>query len=224
MRMNRTVESVYNQIVNTLDRLQNSGYVDFYSLPNIVEKNKYTMLSWNNYQSAKETSENYFLRVEQYCKIISTNAYWALLKDHSVIRGSFEFDNNKLLRESLLWWPCPVILDEDMVNEFGLDESVEYLFQSNDTASNVRMRTPMRIDFDVNNNESDHPRAHMHMQNVNTRINTCEPICFNRFLNYVFSNYYPEWNVKFDEREFLSFTYDNKNDNVKYNRTLKISF
>lgn len=219
--MNKNVESIYNQVVNTLDRLYDLGVLYYYQLPTVKEWKNHAVLSWNNYQSDIKTSERYFIRPEQYCKIISTSAYWALLKDYSIIRGSFEFINNKLIKESLLWWPCPVILDDDMVNEFGIDDSVELSFQENNSISKVRMRTPMRFDFDVKNNRRNHPRAHLHMQNVETRINTCEPICFNRFMDFVLNSFYLDWKIPFDKREFVSFPYKDMDTVVEYDRKTK---
>ncbi len=223
-KMNKLVNAVNNQVINTLDRLQSLGYVYYYNPPDIYEDKKKSLLLCNNHQSMKETSEKYFLRPEQYCALISTNDYWALLKDYSIIRGSFEFEKNKLIKESLLWWPCPVLPDRSMVEELGLDESVKLLFNDKNTISRIRMRTPMRVDFDVNNDSEMHPRAHMHMQSVETRINTCEPICFNRFMEYILLNYYSEWKIKFDKREFISFTYEKKKRIIEYNRSVKLCF
>lgn len=222
--MNKLVKAVHDQVVNTLDRLQSLGYVYYYNPPEVVENKKEALLLCKNHESMPETSERYFLRPEQYCAMVSTNDYWALLKDYSIIRGSFEFNKNILIKESLLWWPCPVLLDESAVEELGLDEAVKYLFMESNTIKRIMMRTPMRVDFDANKDTDLHPRAHIHLQSPETRINTCEPICFNRFMEYILLNYYSEWEIKFDKREFIHFTYEKKNKGIDYRRTVKLCF
>lgn len=222
--MNKSVRALHNQVINSLERLQNEKKLYYYCLPCIQENNNYVRISWNNHRSDARLSEKYFLRVEQYCEILRDQAYWAILKDFSLIRGSFEFEDNKLLRESLLWWPCPAILDLDMVEEFGLLETVEAMFGGKVDLSAIRMRTPMRIDFDVKNDSANHPMAHIHMQNAETRINSREPICFNRFLSYVIVNFYPDWEMSFDVLDYIPLNYEKQRDSIEYDRSLTICY
>ena len=206
-KMNKNIENIRNQIYNTLQMLQREKFVLYYNDPNIRYNNSddtYT-ISWNNHKSGRSVSSGCFLRIGQYLQIVKDNAYFALLSDYSIIRGSFTYDNKgNLLCENLLWWPCPVNVDRDAVEELGVADAVELILYENKIASQLRMRTPIRIDFDYSNDTSEHPAAHMHMQHENCRINTIEPICFNKFIRYITKCFYPGINIKFNKYDYLS--------------------
>jgi hypothetical protein len=54
------------------------------------------------------------------------------------------------------------------------------------------MRSPVRFDFDVKNAADEHPASHLHMQNGKCRLFVDSPVCFNRFIKFVFRNFYPD--------------------------------
>lgn len=221
--MNKNVETCYNQIMNTLERLYELGYIKYYDKPKITESKKRVLITWNNHTSSKELNEHYFLSPKQYIKIISTRAYHALLKDNSIIRFSFEFEKSKLMKESLLWWPCPANINEEDAVELSLDDAIIMAIISEEKEDNVIMRSPVRIDFDANNDTPKHPKSHIHFQNADTRINSNYPICFNRFIDFIIKNFYPDWDVNFDKRNFISFSIDDSN-HVNYCNSTNIIY
>lgn len=56
----------------------------------------------------------------------------------------------------------------------------------------------------------------MHTQHEECRINTKEPICFNRFINYIIQCYYPEWNVKFRQTDFIKLNFEKSRNEISY--------
>lgn len=175
MSFNKNLDRISIQIQNTLEQMQKLGYVLYYNVPKCEEYGEKEILTWNNHIGGREVSSKYFLRVRQYLKILSDNAFLAILNDYSLIRCSFSFIENKIVSENLLWWPCPMQVDGNMVDEFGLLETIEMVLEDKEVEKYIRMRSPVRIDFDVKNDTEEHPCAHLHMEHEECRINIEEP-------------------------------------------------
>ena len=94
------------------------------------------------------------------------------------------------------------------------------------------MRTPIRFDYDIKNVSDNHPKSHMHMQNSECRIFVDRPLCFNKFIKFIFKNFYYKKYIQYDfwenldelkigdisipqidNKEFLAFT-THKNSNT----------
>lgn len=225
MQMNRNVENTLSQIENTLGELVSQGIVIFTNPSDykIDLKNQIEQITWKNHISGRDVSSKNFTSINQYFSILSSNAYQALLLDYSIIRCSFVFCGSKLISQNLLWWPCPVKVDTLMEVEFGLKESIEMLLEDKSASDYISMRSPIRMDFDVNNNTPIHPRAHLHMQHHDSRINCKEPICFNRFIRHILENYYPHLKVNYNRWLYLQYNYNDKYKSVEYkNKTMMI--
>ncbi len=218
MKLNKNVENTYNQIANTLELLDKKNIISYYYLPEINEdkKNNIQQITWIDTEGGRSVSGKAFLRIEQYLHILRTKAYHALLTDNSIIRCSFCFEGSELISQNLLWWPCPIIVEQDVENGMGLIETIENYLNEKDTALRLQMRSPVRIDFDVNNDKDLHPRAHMHIQHPDCRINTNEPVCFNKFIKHILINYYPDIDVDFKHWDYLTYHYKDKHKKSQY--------
>ena len=124
--MNKNAENTLQQINNTLDALASQGIVKFV-MPCEVNESPINnvKISWKNHTGGRSVSSRAFNMVEQYFAILSSMSYHAILIDYSIIRVSFTFENEKLLSQNLLWWPCPVKLNKAMEEEYGLLESIK---------------------------------------------------------------------------------------------------
>lgn len=218
VKMNKNAENTYNQIVNTLELLKSNNIINYFNIPEVIidKVNDMQHITWNNTSGGRSVCGKSFLKIEQYLYILKTGAYQAIMEDNSIIRCSFNFEGSELLSQNLLWWPCPIIVDEDMVSELGLIETIECLIQDSAAEKCLRMRSPVRIDFDAGNDKEYHPRAHMHIQHHECRINTNEPICFNRFMKHILINYYPEMYIDFKHWDYLTYHFKNRNRHIEY--------
>lgn len=100
MSFNKNLDRISIQIQNTLEQMQKLGYVLYYNVPKCEEYGEKEILTWNNHIGGREVSSKYFLRVRQYLKILSDNAFLAILNDYSLIRCSFSFIENKIVSEN----------------------------------------------------------------------------------------------------------------------------
>jgi len=223
--MNSNITTTLNQIENTLEVLRLEGIIEF-TLPYKYIKSGETnneQITWTNHQRGRNLSSRYFNNIDQYMSVLCNGAYHALFCDYSILRYSFVFDKNKLVSQNLLWWPCPVNVDKELADEFGVIDAINLTLEDKGLVSKLRMRSPIRFDFDINNNTFDHPRAHFHMQHPENRINTREPICFNTFVKFILENNYPHLNYEFKEWDDFSYQYDDKNFLCPYKRSIYIS-
>lgn len=138
-------------------------------------------------------------------KIIETEAFTCLLLDGSLIRAAYAFDGEQLVSHNLLWWPSPFKITKEDLAIGGLLELFDLYSDKSEWTNHIVMRTPLRFDLDIKNAKYDHPASHLHMQTANCRIHVDRPISFNRFITFIFRNFYPEeyrkhdfWNDLFD--------------------------
>lgn len=217
--MNKNAGNTLQQINNTLEILISQGIVKYIQPCRISEdkNSRITSITWNNHVGGRNVSGKAFNAPRQYFSILSSNAYQAIMIDYSIVRVSFTFEKEKLVAQNLLWWPCPVKMDDEMESEFGLCESVKVMLEDIESEKYLTMRTPIRIDFDSTNNSFFHPRAHTHIQHHDSRINNVEPICFNRFMKFILDTHYPYLKVDYRGWNYLDYQYDGKHIYMDYN-------
>lgn len=191
-RMNKHVENTKEQILNTLQILAECGLAritkNVISLSNHGEE----ILTWDNHHPGRHNAGRSFTALNQYISIYETGAYHCVFFDGSIVRVFFKFNKNILVQESLLYWPAPIAIPEEDIDELGIREAVNLHFSSIDVVSEkFIMRSPFRFDFDSSNNTELHPATHVHMQHAECRISAKKPICFNTFIKFIFMNFYP---------------------------------
>lgn len=192
-RMNKHVEDTRDQILNTLQILSRCGLTRITKDVLSASDQGCEILTWNNHVSGRHNAGKSFTTLNQYISIYETGAYHCILFDGSIVRVQFKFRKNILLQESLLYWPAPIIIPEEDVDELGIREAVNMYFSDEESRrKKVIMRSPIRFDFDSTNVSELHPATHVHMQHANCRISAKRPICFNTFIKFVFKNFYPD--------------------------------
>lgn len=224
MKPNNNFENNASQIKSTTEILKSNGFVLFDIPPERIIQDKIQQLTWKNHRGGRLVSSKAFLKIDQYFEILSSKAYQLILSDYSIVRYSFVFDSAKLVQQNILWWPCPVQMDIETENEFGLIEGIRQKVAASNNQSEYIMRSPIRIDFDSTNDTSVHPRAHTHFEHHDCRINSNHPICFNRFMKFVILNFYPYEHVDCDDWTFLTYQYDQPNKKQEYDKTTFINF
>ena len=154
MNMNKNVENTGNQITNTIEMLFSKGIVEYY-YPykyNLDRVGNIETLTWHNHTSGRATSSRAFTSAQQYLDILSGNSFHVMLIDYSIIRYSFVFNGNKLIKQNLLWWPRPVRIEHEAdQSDLSIIDMVLMHLQDNDTTKHLNMRSPIRVDFYVKN-------------------------------------------------------------------------
>ena len=155
--MNKHVENTQFQINNSLEMLYKLGFLRLYNEVNYKRQGFTEILTWCNHIPGRYNAGDSFTTINQYVTIFENGAYHGIVNDNSIIRAYFAFDKNKLIAQSLLYWPAPIIIPEEDIEELGIRDAMKmYLSELNCESKNLRMRTPIRFDFDSNNNEESH--------------------------------------------------------------------
>lgn len=132
--------------------------------------------------------------VSEYRDWIACQGYSAVLFDGSIIQFTYDFEYSDVIRHRLLYFPCPFDLDEELLYELSLVEVVELLEGSD--ASAVRLRSPLRFDYDPEASSLFHPASHMTFQWAHCRLPVMSPISPGHFIRFIFRNFYPAmWRV-----------------------------
>ena len=133
--------------------------------------------------------------VAEYRGWIDCNGYSAVLFDGSLIQISYDFEYSELVGHRLLYFPCPFDLDLELLNDGLFLAEVIDLYQGQEITS-VRLRSPVRFDYDPNANTDTHPASHMTFQWSHSRIPVTAPVSPGRFIQFIFKNFYPEmWTI-----------------------------
>lgn len=207
-RTNKHVENTKEQIQNTLQILANLGLLRTTKNPISIQDGQFSTLTWDNHVAGRHNSGKAFTTINQYVSIYETGAYHCILFDGSIIRVYFKFHKNILLQESLLFWPSPIFIPEDDIDELGIREAVNaYVSLQSLTTTELKMRSPVRLDFDPTNKKPKHPSTHLHMQHSECRMSVNRPCCFNTFIRFIFLNFYPDIDMSvFRELETLNYS------------------
>lgn len=206
--MNKHVENTKDQIVNTLQMLSNLKLTRIVKNVFPTSNKGFEILTWNNHVAGRHNSGKSFTTLNQYITIYETGAYHCILLDGSIVRVYFKFQENLLIQESLLYWPAPIIIPEDEVDELGIREALSmYLSDENTKINSIVMRSPFRFDYDSSNSSDLHPATHIHLQHSDCRISAKRPICFNTFIKFIFKYFYPQnYSSDFDDLDRLNYS------------------
>lgn len=199
-------EDLFSECVNLLDTLSRWGVLLTYNQP-IFERSKdvrgvieYKHISTPNHSSNPLLCEDYFLSVLQYKELFKMASYLGVFFDGSIFRGSYQFENDVLRKQSLTFWPAPIPFECEDLELGGFLEVIEASLADRSNQKRFKMRTPMAFDFDDNNNKRKHPVSHLHFQSKDTRIYFDRPICMSRFIKSIVAICY--------ERELSSHPWD----------------
>lgn len=205
--VNPTAQRTYQQINSVLEMLYAKHLAIAYNkvLPPEVYQRE-CQITWLNHVSDRSNSGESFMKLEQYLHILKTNSYHCLLLDGSIIRANFQFENDMLLIENLLWWPSPYDYGNLLEDGFSPVELINDFFCDEKWHQVIKMRSPIRVDYDGTRlAKPDHPYSHMHIEHSEARLNTDHPICFSRFVDFIFKNFYPEYELKFLPQDFIEY-------------------
>ena len=128
--------------------------------------------------------------VEEYRDWLDNECYSAVLFDGSILQISFDFDGPVVARHRLLYFPCPFDLDAGLVNELPLVDIID-AYCDDYGINEVKLRSPVRFDYDDGVEAVDHPTTHMTFQWSRTRMPVGSPLSLGHFVHFVFQNFYP---------------------------------
>jgi hypothetical protein len=146
-------------------------------------------VQWHSYNPAADFLVTRQLgTVEQYCHWLDNGTFSAILFDASILQVSYDIRAGEIIGHRLAYIPCPFMVDDALLRE---GEPVADVVALYDSLSDIRLRSPIRFDFDRAAAAPRHPASHLTLNSSDCRIACVAPIHVHRFVDFVFRNFYP---------------------------------
>jgi hypothetical protein len=181
-----------------------------YRAPVLRRSNRVAIVTWPSSENSRGlVVPGQFGTVPEYRRMLQDQEYSAVLFDGSLLQLSWSFVSNRLTRHRLCYFPCPVELtsvsldapeatvsdavDECLLQDFAGGEDGRNFFEDppGGLFPLLRLRSPVRFDFDVEAAADDHPACHLTMTREECRIPVHGPVSLGHFVRLVFRNFFP---------------------------------
>jgi len=183
-----TPASIWSELSNLLDLLTAS---DLVLVPNPVRKiwdRRHLRVTAQGGQEYSPVVVLPFASVVEYRTFVEQGLFSCILMDGALIHISYDFDGDELVRHKLLYYPCPYILPPELLREEPLLDVLEYV--SSCGSGDLRLRSPLRFDYDPLNAKEHHAHSHLHLVSEDCRWPVVGPVSIGRFIDYVFRHFY----------------------------------
>jgi hypothetical protein len=130
-----------------------------------------------------------FATIDEYLSHLKAEAYVAILYDGSLLQMSYDFMGTELVGHRLCYYPCPFEVDRELLLSEPVADVVDYYRQQGDKY--LRLRSPVRFDFDERNAGEGHPAVHVHVLWAHCRLPVVAPLSPGHFIRFIFANFYP---------------------------------
>ena len=131
-----------------------------------------------------------FASVREYAQQLAANAYTVVLLDGSLIQISFDLQHSEIVGHRFCFFPCPFNLQPvDFLEQPILDIIQLYQEAGSDY---LRLRTPLRFEYDPNNASDDRSICHVHLLWAHCRCSVVAPLSLGHFIKFIFHHFYPD--------------------------------
>jgi len=183
---------IRNIVDDTCRLLNQVGIAPYFSSPTIYNKGDRELVTWP-VAGQPESTNGSFASLDQYLLWLRGEQYTCLLHDFSIVRASYECIGNEVVGHTLLYWSCPIdckisvetandmclAIEEFIANPRGMQDYID-----------LRLRGPMRFDFDPRNSAPHHPSVHLHVQFEESRLFVEKPLEFPSFVKAIIRTFY----------------------------------
>jgi hypothetical protein len=180
-----TTRNLFDQVRNALDYLVDAELALYANRVSL----EHFRVSWHSFSSAGSLLYSYsHPDVDQYAAWLRSGQYSAILFDGSLLQITYEAEDGEVVGHRLCYFPCPYDLDRSLLLAGEPVADVVELYRGSESA----LRSPIRFDFDPDAASAGHPASHLTINGVGCRIACVAPIHVLRFLDFIFSHFYPE--------------------------------
>jgi hypothetical protein len=131
-----------------------------------------------------------FGTLDEYLWYLERRFFAVVLFDGSLLQVTYRFVRLTVTHHRLCFYPCPVTLDDEVVSEYGIAEYVD-LLRDGGLDRAVRLRSPIRFDYDSDAAAERHPAVHLTFSEPCCRIPVAYPLSVGHFVRFVFTHFYP---------------------------------
>lgn len=155
----------------------------------------YVSSSWDSHATVEDEEPEDeddtvpFACIREYLRFLRSGQYTLVLFDGALIQVAYSFDRGNLKRHRICYYPCPVDLDFRGSDYVDFYEIIEATIET-DSLERIRLRSPLRFDFDIDAAKTDHPASHLHLNREATRIPVYGPISIGHFARFISRHFY----------------------------------
>jgi len=155
-------------------------------------------------------TDEVYASLSEYRQFFVRNHYTCLLLDGAFVQVSYDFKDNVIVGHRFCYYPCPLNLPQsryatDIDAWHSLLES-ELLLQIESlqppkegeeepagatTGGLLRLRSPIRFDYDPEKRTALDPASHVHISDAGVRIPVHAPLSLAQFVHFVVTHFYP---------------------------------
>jgi hypothetical protein len=186
--------------------------------PVIRIQDRISSLTWaSNPDAGSPVVYGQFAVITEYRRLLRDGHYSCVLNDGSLIQISARYRDDELIYHRYCYYPCPLLLDRDDIGfEGDLLEMFDLFlledFEGGEGGKNfddslavppearLRLRSPVRFDFDLDQQRADHPASHLTFGHEECRWPVFGPLSLGHFIRFVFQHFRPE---EWDQYEFV---------------------
>ena len=201
-----TVAAISRKISNFGFSLLEKGFaLDAKSHPIQSLSRSRSVLMWTRDDPAASLIIDNPPKISDYLYLLDQREYSFLMLDGGIVQVAFTYDDIRIERHRLLYYPCPFIVDPEIISGFDVPfaDLIRELYMD-DCANKLVMRSPIRFDYAPDDAQDFHPASHITINHPSCRIPVKEAMYFDLFTKFIFENFYPEILNKEDISEQLT--------------------
>ena len=150
-------------------------------------------VTWRSAKAGAELFRAQFASLDDYVGWVNAGAYTVLLFDGAFLQFSYDFHQDRLAAHRLAYYPNPFDMDLVELQQRPLLDVLDEYRQ--DWTRGLRLRSPLRFDFDPLAVNDGHPATHLTLNSADCRWAMVSPMSPGQFLRFVFRHFYPSlWN------------------------------
>lgn len=136
------------------------------------------------------------VKYSEYMGALRSGDFSILMHDGGIIQVSIDFNGGQIDGHRLVYLPCPLLvgLDEIRLETGELYPLADFIDDLNEDEfrDRLRIRTPLRFEFDPQNAGANHPASHLHLGRADSRIAVSCPLHLDTFMRFIFKRFYPD--------------------------------
>lgn len=172
-----------------------------------------TQVTVEDEEPDEENERAAFGSVREYLQFLRNGQYTLVLFDGALIQVAYSFDRGSLKKHRICYYPCPVDLDFRGSDYIDFYEVIEGTIET-DSLERIRLRSPLRFDFDIDAARQNHAASHLHLNREAARIPIYGPISIGHFVRFICRNFYQHilekhqslqsWSLRFWEKSITN--------------------
>ncbi len=153
-------------------------------------------VTWTSVENTSSRQRYDDVRFSEYLSALRERDFSVLMYDGSILQISLDYNGGNLVGHRHVFLPCPIHFQPSDLHggDSGLIPLEDFIedITADEFQDRLRVRPPLRFEYDPEAATEDHPASHVHLGQSRSRIAVSSPLSSDRFLRFIFRNFYPD--------------------------------